>query len=177
MTTLYLIRHAEAEGNAYRRIDGWYNSLITPNGLLQIEAPAAALNRSRSTPVMPATSIAPARPPRPSMSRKHSSCTPTRACARSVSAAGKTIPSASWSSSSRRCLNNSTTTPSTGTSRAVRRGRSLPRVLRRRCATLPPRMPAKRLPSSRTAPCSAHFSSGCSAAGMCRIVIIPPSPA
>ena len=38
MTTLYLIRHAEAEGNAYRRIDGWYNSLITPNGLLQIEA-------------------------------------------------------------------------------------------------------------------------------------------
>ena len=24
MTTLYLIRHAEAEGNAYRRIDGWY---------------------------------------------------------------------------------------------------------------------------------------------------------
>ena len=38
MTTLYLIRHAEAEGNAYRRIDGWYDSLITPNGLLQIEA-------------------------------------------------------------------------------------------------------------------------------------------
>lgn len=38
MTTLYLVRHAEAEGNAYRRIDGWYNSLITPNGLLQIEA-------------------------------------------------------------------------------------------------------------------------------------------
>ena len=38
MTTLYLIRHAEAEGNAYRRIDGWYNSLVTPNGLRQIAA-------------------------------------------------------------------------------------------------------------------------------------------
>lgn len=37
MTTLYLIRHAEAEGNVYRRIDGHYNSLITPNGLRQIE--------------------------------------------------------------------------------------------------------------------------------------------
>ena len=38
MTTFYLIRHAEAEGNAYRRMDGWYNSLITPNGLRQIAA-------------------------------------------------------------------------------------------------------------------------------------------
>lgn len=38
MTTVYLVRHAEAEGNAYRRIHGQYNSLITPNGLRQIEA-------------------------------------------------------------------------------------------------------------------------------------------
>ena len=38
MTTIYLIRHAEAEGNLYRRVHGWYNSLITENGLRQIEA-------------------------------------------------------------------------------------------------------------------------------------------
>ena len=38
MTTLYLIRHAEAEGNLYRRIHGWYDALVTPNGLRQIEA-------------------------------------------------------------------------------------------------------------------------------------------
>ena len=38
MTSIYLVRHAEAEGNAYRRIHGQYNSLITPNGLRQIAA-------------------------------------------------------------------------------------------------------------------------------------------
>ena len=38
MTTIYLIRHAEAEGNLYRRIHGWYDSLITDNGFRQIEA-------------------------------------------------------------------------------------------------------------------------------------------
>lgn len=38
MTTIYLVRHAEAEGNAYRRIHGQYDSLITPNGMRQIEA-------------------------------------------------------------------------------------------------------------------------------------------
>jgi len=38
MTTIYLIRHAEAEGNLYRRIHGWYNSLVTDNGLRQIKA-------------------------------------------------------------------------------------------------------------------------------------------
>lgn len=38
MTQIYLIRHAEAEGNIYRRFHGWYNSLITPNGYRQIEA-------------------------------------------------------------------------------------------------------------------------------------------
>lgn len=38
MTTVYLIRHAEAEGNLYRRCQGWYNSLITINGYRQIEA-------------------------------------------------------------------------------------------------------------------------------------------
>ncbi|MGN0985568.1 MAG: GNAT family N-acetyltransferase [Candidatus Enterenecus sp.] len=38
MTTIYLIRHAQAEGNVYRRCQGWYNSLITPKGYRQIEA-------------------------------------------------------------------------------------------------------------------------------------------
>jgi len=38
MTTIYLIRHAEAEGNLYRRIHGWYDSLITDNGFAQIKA-------------------------------------------------------------------------------------------------------------------------------------------
>ncbi len=38
MTTIYLIRHAEAEGNLYRRVHGWYNSLITENGFRQIAA-------------------------------------------------------------------------------------------------------------------------------------------
>ncbi len=38
MTTVYLIRHAEAEGNLYRRIHGQYNSLVTENGFLQIQA-------------------------------------------------------------------------------------------------------------------------------------------
>lgn len=38
MTTIYLVRHAEAEGNTYRRIHGQYNSLITENGLRQIAA-------------------------------------------------------------------------------------------------------------------------------------------
>ena len=38
MTKIYLVRHAEAEGNVYRRIHGQYDSRITPNGLRQIEA-------------------------------------------------------------------------------------------------------------------------------------------
>ncbi|MEG1430263.1 MAG: histidine phosphatase family protein, partial [Oscillospiraceae bacterium] len=38
MTQIYLIRHAEAEGNLYRRIHGWYNSLITENGYKQLDA-------------------------------------------------------------------------------------------------------------------------------------------
>ena len=36
MTKIYLIRHAEAEGNYYRRIHGWYNGLITARGKKQI---------------------------------------------------------------------------------------------------------------------------------------------
>ena len=38
MTTIYLIRHAEAEGNLYRRVQGQYDSLITDNGFRQIKA-------------------------------------------------------------------------------------------------------------------------------------------
>ena len=38
MTKIYLVRHAEAEGNAYRRIHGQYDSRITPNGLRQVDA-------------------------------------------------------------------------------------------------------------------------------------------
>ena len=38
MTRMYIIRHAEAEGNLYRRIHGQYNSLVTPLGYRQIAA-------------------------------------------------------------------------------------------------------------------------------------------
>ncbi len=38
MTVLYLIRHAEAEGNLYRRFHGHMDSMITPNGMKQIAA-------------------------------------------------------------------------------------------------------------------------------------------
>lgn len=48
MTTLYLIRHAEAEGNVFRRLHGQYNSLITPNGQKQI---AALRERFREVPI------------------------------------------------------------------------------------------------------------------------------
>ena len=32
MTTVYMVRHAEAEGNLYRRVHGWYKSLINDKG-------------------------------------------------------------------------------------------------------------------------------------------------
>lgn len=38
MTRLYVIRHAEAEGNLYRIAQGQYNSIITDRGWRQIEA-------------------------------------------------------------------------------------------------------------------------------------------
>lgn len=38
MTKIYFIRHAEAEGNVFRRLQGQYDSLITPNGRRQIAA-------------------------------------------------------------------------------------------------------------------------------------------
>ena len=48
MTTIYLIRHAEAEGNLYRRIQGHWNGQITPRGRRQIDALA---ERFRALPV------------------------------------------------------------------------------------------------------------------------------
>lgn len=38
MTTIYLIRHAEAEGNLYRRMHGHTDGMITPNGMDQVRA-------------------------------------------------------------------------------------------------------------------------------------------
>lgn len=38
MTTVYLVRHGEAEGNLYRRIHGQYDSNLTDNGLRQVAA-------------------------------------------------------------------------------------------------------------------------------------------
>ena len=38
MTTIYLIRHAEAEGNLYRLAHGQYNSNLTPRGYRQLSA-------------------------------------------------------------------------------------------------------------------------------------------
>jgi probable phosphoglycerate mutase len=37
MTTVYLVRHGEAEGNIYRRLHGQYNGDLTENGLRQVE--------------------------------------------------------------------------------------------------------------------------------------------
>lgn len=47
MTTVYLIRHAEAEGNHYRRCHGHYDSTITGNGYRQIAALAKRFERER----------------------------------------------------------------------------------------------------------------------------------
>lgn len=38
MTKLYLIRHAEAEGNLYRVYQGQYDTLLTETGMLQVQA-------------------------------------------------------------------------------------------------------------------------------------------
>ena len=45
MTKIYLIRHAEAEGNLYRRIQGHWDGSITPLGLQQIDALAQRFRR------------------------------------------------------------------------------------------------------------------------------------
>ena len=48
MTTIYLIRHAEAEGNLYRRIQGHWNGQVTPRGQKQSDALA---ERFRDVPI------------------------------------------------------------------------------------------------------------------------------
>lgn len=48
MTTIYLIRHAQSEGNLYRRILGWQDGKLTPAGREQAGALAA---RFRDTPL------------------------------------------------------------------------------------------------------------------------------
>ena len=48
MTTVYLIRHAEAEGNYYRRIQGHWDGQITALGMRQIDALA---ERMRDVPI------------------------------------------------------------------------------------------------------------------------------
>lgn len=48
MTKIYLIRHAEAEGNLYRRIQGHYNGKITPRGHEQV---ARLANRFEGVPI------------------------------------------------------------------------------------------------------------------------------
>lgn len=55
MTTIYLIRHAEAEGNLYRRAHGWYNSTITDRGYRQIAALTKRFTDTKSTPFIQAT--------------------------------------------------------------------------------------------------------------------------
>ncbi|GHU91167.1 hypothetical protein FACS1894202_12140 [Clostridia bacterium] len=47
MTTIYWIRHAEAEGNLYRRCQGNYNSRVTENGKKQLEALAERFSEIR----------------------------------------------------------------------------------------------------------------------------------
>ena len=37
MTKIYLIRHAEAEGNIFRRAHGHYNGFVTDRGYVQME--------------------------------------------------------------------------------------------------------------------------------------------
>ena len=48
MTRIYLIRHAEAEGNLYRLSHGQYNSTVTPRGYRQL---AALRRRFRDIPI------------------------------------------------------------------------------------------------------------------------------
>ena len=48
MTRVYLIRHAEAEGNIYRRAQGWYDGAVSAKGARQI---AALAERFKDVPV------------------------------------------------------------------------------------------------------------------------------
>lgn len=56
MTTIYLIRHAEAEGTSIAASHGWYDSLITKNGERQIQALQQRFDSVPLTRSTPATS-------------------------------------------------------------------------------------------------------------------------
>ena len=45
MTTIYLIRHGQAEGNLYRRCHSWHNGLLTQKGREQAKALEDAVRR------------------------------------------------------------------------------------------------------------------------------------
>lgn len=55
MTEIYLIRHAEAEGNLFRRLQGQYDANITPLGLRQIRALRARFSGIRIDAVYSST--------------------------------------------------------------------------------------------------------------------------
>ena len=108
MTTIYLIRHAEAEGNVFRRIHGQYDSCVTPNGRRQI---AALAQRFAGIPVdaVYASDL------------KRTCLTATaiyRQKARSASARGRTRRLASWSDVIPRSCTPSLTIPTIGMWRA-----------------------------------------------------------
>ena len=46
MTKIYLVRHCEAEGNIYRRAQGWYDGRISSKGARQIDALAERFRRT-----------------------------------------------------------------------------------------------------------------------------------
>ena len=81
MTRIYIVRHAEAEGNLYRRAHGWYNSLITQRGYRQIAALAhrfeqVHIDAAYSSDLFRTMTTARGRPTRPMAW----SCTPFRPC-------------------------------------------------------------------------------------------------
>ena len=94
MTTIYLIRHAEAEGNLYRRIHGWYDALVTENGWKQIKALEARFSGVPVDAVWSSDLYRTRATARPSMCPRDWSCTQIPACGRSTWAAGRTVPGA-----------------------------------------------------------------------------------
>lgn len=84
MTTIYLIRHAEAEGNLYRIAQGQANSIITDRGERQIRALSRGLQMSRLTRFMPVISTAPVPQPLPYTSQRDFPSTGGGICGRSV---------------------------------------------------------------------------------------------
>ena len=80
MTTIYLIRHAEAEGNLYRRIHGWYDALVTENGLRQIQALEQRFQGEHFDAVWSSDLYRTAPRPGLSMSPGAWNCVPTRSC-------------------------------------------------------------------------------------------------